>query len=86
RGRPVRPRGDRREHRAMKKRGQVEKYEFWGLVLFVGIPLPVTGAWTGSLVAALLNMDVKKAIVAELLGIWRAAGIMTRISSGIIGS
>lgn len=81
-----RPLVDRLENRAMKKRGQVEKYEFWGLVLFVGIPLPVTGAWTGSLVAALLNMDVKKAIVAELLGICMAAVIMTIISYGIIGS
>ncbi len=81
-----RPLVDRLESRAMKKRGQVEKYEFWGLVLFVGIPLPVTGAWTGSLVAALLNMDVKKAILAELLGICMAAVIMTVISYGIIGS
>ncbi|MCC8017918.1 MAG: small multi-drug export protein [Lachnospiraceae bacterium] len=81
-----RPLVDALENRAMKKKGQVEKYEFWGLVLFVGIPLPVTGAWTGSLVAALLNMDIKKAIRAELLGICMAAVIMTIISYGIIGS
>ncbi|MCQ4991439.1 small multi-drug export protein, partial [[Clostridium] symbiosum] len=42
------------EIKAMSKKDQIEKYGFWGLVLFVGIPLPGTGAWTGSLIAALL--------------------------------
>ena len=46
------------------KKGQIEKYGFWGLVLFVGIPLPGTGAWTGSLIAALLGMKFKKAFPA----------------------
>lgn len=81
-----RPLVEKLERRAMKKRGQIEKYEFWGLVLFVGIPLPCTGAWTGSLVAALIDMDLKKAIKAVLLGICIAAGIMTLISYGIIGN
>ncbi len=81
-----RPLVEKLERRAMKKRGQIEKYEFWGLVLFVGIPLPCTGAWTGSLVAALIDMDLKKAIKATLLGICIAAGIMTLISYGIIGN
>lgn len=81
-----RPLVEKLENKAMKKRGQIEKYEFWGLVLFVGIPLPGTGAWTGSLVAALIDMDLKKAIKAILLGICIAAGIMTLISYGIIGN
>ena len=45
------------ERKAMSKKGQIEKYEFWGLMLFVGIPLPGTGAWTGSLIAALLGIS-----------------------------
>ena len=48
------------EDRAMRKSDQVKKYEFWGLMLFVGIPLPGTGAWTGSLIASLLEIDIKK--------------------------
>ena len=54
-----RPMVEKMEARALSKREQVEKYEFWGLVLFVGIPLPGTGAWTGSLLAALLGMKFK---------------------------
>ncbi len=42
---------DKLESKAMRQKDQIEKYEFWGLVLFVGIPLPGTGAWTGSLIA-----------------------------------
>ena len=53
----LRPLVEKMENKAMKKRDQIEKYEFWGLVLFVGIPLPGTGAWTGALVASLIDMD-----------------------------
>ena len=53
--------------KADKNKGQIEKFGFWGLVLFVGIPLPGTGAWTGSLVAALLHMKFGKAIGAILI-------------------
>ncbi|MCI9014682.1 MAG: small multi-drug export protein, partial [Lachnospiraceae bacterium] len=56
------------ENKAMSKSDNIKRYEFWGLVLFVGIPLPGTGAWTGSLIAALLDVDFKKAVLAELLG------------------
>ncbi len=58
---------ERLEAKAMGKSDSIKKYEFWGLVLFVGIPLPGTGAWTGSLIAALLDVDFKKAVLAELL-------------------
>lgn len=73
------------ENKAMNKKDQIEKYEFWGLVLFVGIPLPGTGAWTGSLIAALLNIDFKKAIAAVCIGIMLATVIMSCISYGLLG-
>ena len=57
------------EDRAMRKSDQVKKYEFWGLMLFVGIPLPGTGAWTGSLIASLLEIDIKKSSLAIFCGI-----------------
>ena len=74
------------ENRAMNKKEQIEKYEFWGLLLFVGIPLPGTGAWTGSLIAALLDVDLKKAILAELLGIVIATVIMSFFSYGLLAA
>ena len=49
-----------------KHKGQIEKYGFWGLVLFVGIPLPGTGAWTGCLVASVLNLNRKKAFFIKI--------------------
>ncbi|MDE6759127.1 MAG: small multi-drug export protein [Lachnospiraceae bacterium] len=73
------------ENKAMNKKDRIEKYEFWGLVLFVGIPLPGTGAWTGSLIAALLNIDFKKAIAAVCVGIMLATVIMSCISYGLLG-
>lgn len=73
------------EARAMSKSDNIKRYEFWGLVLFVGIPLPGTGAWTGSLIAALLDIDFKKAILAELLGIAIATVIMSIVSYGLLG-
>ncbi len=73
------------ENRAMGKSDSIKRYEFWGLALFVGIPLPGTGAWTGSLIAALLDVDFKKAIVAELVGIAMATVIMSVVSYGLLG-
>ena len=55
-------------------------------MLFVGIPLPGTGAWTGSLIAALLEIDFKKAVLAELLGIIIATVIVSLVSYGLLGS
>ena len=71
------------ETRAMNKSGSIAKAEFWGLVAFVGIPLPGTGGWTGSLIASLLKVDTKKAFAAIMLGIAVAATIMGFISYGI---
>ncbi len=73
------------EHKAMSKKGQIEKYEFWGLMLFVGIPLPGTGAWTGALVASLLRMKFGKAFGAILVGIALATVIMSILSYGVLG-
>ncbi len=74
------------EARAMKKSADVTKYEMLGLTLFVGIPIPGTGAWMGSLIAALLEMDVKKALIAELLGIAMATIIVSILSYGLLGA
>ena len=74
------------ENKAMSKKDKIERYEFWGLVLFVGIPLPGTGAWTGSLIAALLNIDIKKAISAIFIGIIMATIIMSCVSYALLGT
>lgn len=74
------------ENKSMNKSDKIKKYEFLGLVLFVGIPLPGTGAWTGSLIAALLGVDFKKAIAAILLGVLMAAAIMSIITYVLLGA
>ncbi|MDD2978554.1 MAG: small multi-drug export protein [Hespellia sp.] len=73
------------EAKAMSKSDQIERYEFWGLVLFVGIPLPGTGAWTGSLIAALLGVKFKKAFPAIIIGICLATILMSLLSYGLLG-
>ena len=80
-----RPMVEKLEAKAMSKSDQIEKYEFWGLVLFVGIPLPGTGAWTGSLIAALLGMKFKKAFPAVIIGILMATVIMWFVSYVLLG-
>ena len=72
------------ENRALNKSDALKNGEFIGLMLFVGIPLPGTGAWTGSLLAALLDIDFKKALVAEFLGILIATVIMSILSYGLL--
>lgn len=73
---------------ADKKSGQITayKYELVGLMLFVGIPLPGTGAWSGALIAALLNMRIKHAFVAIFLGVIIAGVLVTLISSGALAA
>ena len=73
------------EARAMRKSDGVKKAEFLGLLAFVGIPLPGTGGWTGSLIASLLEVDIKKAIIAILCGIALAATIVSLLTYGVIG-
>ncbi len=74
------------ENRAMGKSDKIRRYEFWGLLLFVGIPLPGTGAWTGSLIASLLEIDIKKSSVAILGGIIMATVIMYIVSYTFLGN
>jgi uncharacterized membrane protein len=75
-----RPIVEKLESKSMGKSEKIQKYEFWGLVLFVGIPLPGTGAWTGALIASLLNIKLKKAFPAILLGLLLATVIMCTIT------
>ena len=63
-----------------KHKGTIEKYSYWGLVLFVAIPLPGTGAWTGTLIASVLGLEPKKSFLAAVLGVLGATAIMTVIS------
>ena len=74
------------ENRAMGKSDQIKRYEFLGLLLFVGIPLPGTGAWTGALIASLLEVDIKKSSIAILCGLFLASAIMYIVSYGIVGN
>jgi uncharacterized membrane protein len=59
---------------------------FFALLLFVAVPIPGTGAWTGCLIASILNLNRKKAFYATLCGIIMASIIMMIISYGIIGN
>ncbi len=73
----------RLEKKAMSKSEKVTKYKRFGLLLFVGIPLPGTGAWTGALIAVLLKLNLKDSVISILLGVLMATGIMSFISYGI---
>lgn len=73
------------DKKARKHQDKIEKYGYLGLILFVGIPLPGTGAWTGCLVSSVLNMNKKKSFFAILAGIIMASIIMMFISYGILG-
>ena len=73
---------DKMEAKAEKNKDKVLKYAFWGLVLFVAIPLPGTGAWTGALVAAMLDMPLKKAFPSVLIGVLGAGIIVAFVSYG----
>ena len=59
---------------------------YWALFLFVGIPLPGTGAWTGTLGASLLDMDFKKSVIAIIAGVVLAGIIMGLAASGVFGA
>lgn len=72
--------------KAEKNRGKIEKYSFWGVCFFVAVPLPVTGAWTGSLVAATIEMKFWKAFLSCLFGVMIAGVIMTLASYGFVSA
>ncbi len=73
----------RLEDKADRKKDKVLKYEFWGLMFFVAIPLPGTGAWTGALIAAMLDMQLKRAFPAIAAGVVIAAVIVTVATYGV---
>ena len=73
----------RMEQRALKKSDTVRRARFWGLFLFVAIPLPGTGAWTGALIAAVLNMRLKRAVPVIFLGVVIAGCIITLLTHGV---
>lgn len=74
----------RLEKRAESKSDVVQKYAFWGLFLLVAIPLPGTGAWTGALVAAMLDMKLSRALPSISLGVVGAAIIVAIVTKGIV--
>lgn len=61
-----------------------EKYGLWALMIFVAIPLPITGAWTGSLAAWLFGLDWKKSIIFVFLGVLIAGVIVTLATTGVL--
>lgn len=74
------------ESKANKKKRQIEDLKYYGLMIFVAIPFPATGAWTGALIAAMLDMDKKKSFFSILLGVCIASLIMLVVSYGVLGS
>ena len=78
------PKIDWLERHAHLKGRVVRKYRLPGLVILVGIPLPGTGAWTGALVASLLDIRMRKAIPAILLGLLIAGAITVAVTMGLI--
>ena len=73
----------RLENRAKVKSADVLRYQTWGLLIFVAIPLPGTGAWTGALIAAVLDMRLKRAVPVILLGVTIAGCIITLLTHGV---
>ncbi len=58
----------------------VNKYNYWGIIVFVGIPLPLTGAWTGCLASHLLGLDKKKTLISIFIGLTISATIVSLLS------
>lgn len=73
------------ENKAMKKSSQIEKYGYLGLMLFVAVPLPGTGAWTGALLATMFKLKPLKSLLFILLGVAIAGIIMTIIAATLQG-
>ena len=77
---------DKLEARSIRKAEKVVKYRLWGLLLLVAIPLPGTGAWTGALVAALLDIRMKHALPVIAAGVLIAGAIVAAVTYGVFGS
>ena len=74
---------DKLERKAHLKGQKVSKYKYLGLMLFVAVPLPGTGAWTGSLAAAFLDMPLRKAIPSVVLGVLIAGMAISILTYGV---
>ncbi len=72
------------KEKTLKKTSSIEKYGYLGIMLFVAVPLPGSGAWTGCFLAVLLGLDKKKSFLAALLGVFIAGVIMMIFSYGIL--
>ena len=73
------------EARSIRKADKVEKYRLWGLLIFVGIPLPGTGAWTGALIADLFDIRIKHSLPVIAVGVLIAGIIISALSYGLFG-
>lgn len=73
------------EARSLRKADNVKKYRLLGLLLFVGIPLPGTGAWTGALIADLLDIRIKHSLPVIAAGVFIAGVIISILSYGLLG-
>lgn len=73
------------EKKLQSKSEAVKKYGFFALTMFVGIPVPGTGAWSGSLVATILGFDFKRGLLSIFLGVVLAGVILTLASYGMLG-
>ena len=74
------------ENKGSKGAQKVQKYSFWGLFILVAIPLPGTGAWTGALVASLLDMRLKRALPSIAMGVAVAGLIVLLVTYGVISA
>ena len=74
------------ENKGSKGAQKVQKYSFWGLFILVAIPLPGTGAWTGALVASLLDMRLKRALPAIAMGVAVAGLIVLLVTYRVISA
>ena len=76
---------DKLEARSIRKADKIEKYRLWGLLLFVAIPLPGTGAWTGALIADLFDIRIKHSLPVIAVGVLIAGVIISALSYGLFG-
>ena len=72
--------------KADKNRTRIERFSFWGVCIFVALPLPMTGAWTGSLVAAFIDMKFWKALLSCFIGVLIAGVLMSLASYGVVSA
>ncbi|MBQ8741822.1 MAG: small multi-drug export protein [Clostridia bacterium] len=72
--------------KADKNRTRIERFSFWGVCIFVALPLPMTGAWTGSLVAAVIDMKFWKALLSCFIGVLIAGVLMSLASYGVVSA